>query len=70
MNGFAAIQEALVHSAQHCRYHNSNFGFLGWEGPEGASLPRCDSCKQPWRVRRALNELDLLVRAVIKEATS
>lgn len=65
MSNTAAIQEALVHGARHCPYHNTNFGFLGWTGAEGQSLPRCDSCKQPWRVARALDALDRLVRTQI-----
>lgn len=50
-------EEALHHASQHCKYHSNNFGFLGWTGPENVTLPRCDSCKQPWRVMRALEAI-------------
>ena len=48
------VREALEHDPQRCRYHGSDF--------ERSDLfygePRCDSCKQPWRVTRALAALD------------
>jgi hypothetical protein len=46
-------EEALSHAEQECRYHGGDFGFLGWERQPFVSPPRCDSCKQPWRVTRA-----------------
>lgn len=48
--------EALTHAPRQCRYHATNWDFLGRETPGG--LPRCDSCKQPWRVQRALDAID------------
>lgn len=41
---------ALTHDAQLCRYHGARFDFLGMQFGE----PRCESCRQPWRVTRAL----------------
>jgi hypothetical protein len=52
------VHSALVGGVQECRYHGKNFGFLGWERAE----PRCDSCKQPYRVKRALDQLDVVIR--------
>lgn len=45
------VHDALQRAEQTCRYHGADFDRLGRE-PDGA--PRCDSCKQPWRVTRAL----------------
>lgn len=57
----AIIQEALVNAPTHCRFHQQRWDFLGRERPGG--LPRCDSCKQPWRVQRALDAVDAMARA-------
>lgn len=53
-----AIAESLTHVPHGCRYHGSDFGKLGFEW----SMPRCDSCKQPYRVYRAVEELQQLAR--------
>ena len=50
-------REALAHAEQRCRYHGADFERLGTE-PYERGLPRCDSCKQPWRVVRALAAID------------
>lgn len=45
--------EVLVRVPAGCRYHGTKFDFLGtWQGE-----PRCDSCKQPARVVKALRAL-------------
>lgn len=54
----AAARTALQHAEQTCRYHGTDFARLGWEFGE----PRCDSCKQPWRVTRALDALAVAER--------
>lgn len=38
----------LSHASDQCQYHGQNWDFLGRELMTG--LPRCDSCKQPYRV--------------------
>lgn len=60
------IQAALVNAPTSCRYHGTDWGALGWEGPRGGDEPRCDSCKQPWRVSRALDALDEIARAEVR----
>lgn len=57
----AVIQAALAAAPQTCRYHGNQFDRLGMEYGE----PRCDSCKQPWRVVRALDAVDRLARAEV-----
>lgn len=42
----------MAEMPMNCRYHGSDFDFLGREYPGGP--PRCDSCKQPWRLRQLL----------------
>lgn len=53
--------EALRNAENRCRYHGDNWDFLGREGygpqSETEREPRCDSCKQPWRVTRALDAI-------------
>lgn len=49
----AAAMTALVGAEQTCRYHGVHFDKLGFDRVE----PRCDSCKQPWRVRRAIDAI-------------
>jgi hypothetical protein len=44
---------ALAEAEQVCRYHGPDFEKSGMR----QGLPRCDSCKQPFRVRRALDAL-------------
>lgn len=44
---------ALADQPTTCRYHGGHFHVLGTE-PYEPGLPRCDSCKQPYRVHRAL----------------
>jgi hypothetical protein len=46
----AIIEDALNHAPASCRYHGTNWGFLGWE-PD--SRPRCDSCKHPYAAGQA-----------------
>lgn len=50
--------DALAEAPQQCRYHGTNFAFLGTEPWSAEGLPRCDSCKQPWRVVRALRAIE------------
>lgn len=38
----------LSHAEDQCRFHGQNWDFLGREVMTG--LPRCDSCKQPYRI--------------------
>ena len=61
------IEAALDFAASSCRYHGTDFGFLGWEswGP-----PRCDSCKEPWAVRRARGALAALVQELDRRSAS
>lgn len=60
---------ALASVPQTCRYHGSDFFFLGSE-PPGRTVPRCDSCKQPHRVVTALNAIDgIMCNAHQQEAT-
>lgn len=43
---------ALSEESLSCRYHGTEFDFLGTEYPGGP--PRCDSCKRPWRLTQLL----------------
>jgi hypothetical protein len=45
-----AVRQALMDLPKVCRYHGSDFEFLG-TGVEGA--PRCESCRIPWRAQQA-----------------
>lgn len=49
------VREALIHAERQCRYHRDQFDFLGTYHD---GTPRCESCQQPWRVRRALDAID------------
>jgi hypothetical protein len=40
-----AVIVAMSHESLACRYHGRDWDKLGWEH----GLPRCDSCKQPYR---------------------
>lgn len=53
------IRDALDHAPQLCRFHGSDFDRLGMAHGE----PRCDSCRQPWRVTRALAAVGRLIGA-------
>lgn len=58
----ATIRAALTHAEQTCRWHGSDFERLGLER---WAAPRCDSCKQPWRIAQALaalNRIELATR--------
>jgi len=55
IQAFRLAWDAFNHSGQHeCQYHKSDFGYLGWTGHPNVSEPRCGSCRQPWRVTRAV----------------
>lgn len=45
-----AAEKALEGAEQQCRIHGTDFGYSGFS----FSQPRCDSCKQPYRVVHAL----------------
>jgi hypothetical protein len=49
-NAMRDARATLNHAEQFCRYHGQRWDFLGWE----YGLPRCDSCKQPYRVVQAI----------------
>lgn len=50
----SVVRQALTNAQQHCEYHGTDFGRAGVH----RGLPRCDSCKQPWRVQRALDAIE------------
>lgn len=54
------VSEVLDNSVDTCRYHGTDFEKLGTEPWSRVGLPRCDSCKQPWRVRRARAAIERL----------
>lgn len=56
------IEEALVHAEAGCRYHGTDFERLGME----FGLPRCGSCKQPWRVAQARLALHAIWEALTR----
>lgn len=63
----AVLRAALVRADKLCRFHGERFEVLGMERePTGDAgwlpIPRCDSCKQPYRVRRALQFLERVSR--------
>lgn len=47
------IEAALLDGPQQCRYHGTDFERLGLQFGE----PRCESCRHPWRIVRALAEV-------------
>lgn len=51
-------RQALESAPQRCLYHGTEFDKLGMQWGE----PRCESCQQPWRVVRALKEIELVDR--------
>jgi hypothetical protein len=59
----ATIRAALIRAEQHCRYHDQEFERLGLES---WGEPRCDSCKQPWRVVQALAAVDGVANQVAR----
>lgn len=50
------IRQAVLALPITCRYHDMEFGKLGYEGPHGE--PRCESCRPAWRRNCALSALD------------
>lgn len=59
-------RNVLEREPRTCRYHGDQFDKLGMEWGE----PRCDSCRQPWRVVRALAEIEQAEKAGAREETS
>ena len=53
MSDFMTIRRALAMGPEVCRYHGDRFDFLGMERSE----PRCESCREPWRIKQALAAL-------------
>jgi hypothetical protein len=45
---------ALLNAEQMCQYHGTDFERMGMQRGE----PRCDSCKQPFRVKQALAAIE------------
>lgn len=66
VNAIRHMKDALDHAEQTCRYHGDRFETSGMLH----GLPRCDSCKQPFRVRKALDALDLATGRPRKEGGS
>lgn len=62
----AEIRAALSAAPYSCPFHGKDFGFLGTENGQPGGEPRCESCKQPWRVMVALSALDQLDARVIE----
>lgn len=60
------IATALSFAPSTCRYHGTDWDFLGRE-PDGS--PRCDSCKHPYWAERARVAVDQLVDVVVAIAT-
>lgn len=52
------IRAALMKAPQQCLFHGQDWDRLGFDYGE----PRCESCRQPWRVVRALAEVDQIAR--------
>lgn len=52
--------KALVKGPLSCQYHGTDFEKLGtyFDG-----RPRCDSCKQPWRISQALLAIERAAEA-------
>lgn len=48
------VRRALAGEPRTCRYHGTDFE----RSNLAFGLPRCDSCKQPYRVAQALGALD------------
>lgn len=48
------VLAALNGQPRECRYHGTEFGPIDtWAGG-----PRCESCRQPWRVVRAIKIME------------
>ena len=45
-----AVRHALMDLPKVCRYHGSDFEFLG---AAADGTPRCESCRIPWRAQAA-----------------
>jgi hypothetical protein len=58
-----AAEERDRGASARCRYHDPIGNKLGFE-PRG--LPRCDSCKQPYRVSTALDAIDRYTRGGVQ----
>lgn len=65
LTALRSIRLALSHAADTCRFHGTRFDHLGMEHGE----PRCDSCKQPFRVIAARAALERLFEADRAAAT-
>jgi hypothetical protein len=49
-----AAEYALEHAEKTCPYHGRDFTRAGmWRG-----IPRCESCRQPWRVVEGLAAIE------------
>lgn len=62
MTDFQTIRRALMHAERECPYHGPDFHLLGMQN----GMPRCESCRQPWRIkqaREALDRIEVKVRA-------
>lgn len=53
MNDLEVVIDALADLSKKCQYHGESLGASGFQH----GLPRCESCRQPWRVTRALEVL-------------
>lgn len=51
----SVIRDALEGAERTCRYHGAEFTP---PGQFSHGLPRCESCRHPWRVTQALIQLD------------
>lgn len=56
-SALATAHSALHCAEQRCRFHGDDFGRAGWWRGE----PRCESCRQPWRVTEALKAIRALM---------
>jgi hypothetical protein len=56
----ALLLDVLDNAPQHCQWHGQDF-FRAGSALGRPGVPRCDSCKQPWRVLSALVALRLHV---------
>lgn len=65
-NALRLAVAALGHESTSCCYHGTDFAKSGME----RGLPRCDSCKQPFRVRKALDAAAALTESERSDTAS
>ena len=64
------VREAVRALPTTCRYHGAKFGASGYLGPAEGGVPRCESCRAPWRRMCALAAIERVIVRVRRPAVA